>query len=108
VRCGWQEHGAMNGKAGFNEDCSSMIILNRDEYGVDGTTTSKKLLTRARDIDLFVLQYHALSRMPMGCPQTKTCSRIWSCLCLNSLTGVCLHSQSEENGMTTATLHSMK
>jgi hypothetical protein len=72
VRCGWQEHGAMNGKAGFNEDCSSMIILNRYEYGVDGTTTSKKLLTRARDTDLFVLQYHALSRMPMGCPQTKT------------------------------------
>jgi hypothetical protein len=37
-----------------------------------------------------------------------TCSRIWSCLCLHSLTGVCLHSQSEEVGMTTNTLHSVK
>ena len=58
--------------AGFTFDIVSMLISNRNEYGVDGTTTSKKLLTRARDIDLFVLQYHALSRMPMGCPQTKT------------------------------------
>lgn len=62
----------MNGVKGFDSGRSSMLISNRYEYGVDVTTTNKKKPTKVQDIDLFVLQYHALSRMPMGCPETKT------------------------------------